>query len=262
MADTGPRGPQGPAGTSIDLPVAVANGGTGATSAKAAANSLAVCSLTGGTEIPSGSDLNDYRAVGNYYSAGAAVSASLGNAPVTTSAFMLKVMNGYSNAVDSPSMNYIIQEACSSSAPTKYTRAYQNGNWTKWCRDFNAYTTVPVENGGTGATNEGAAANGLAVPSLVAGTAIPSGSNLDDYKTAGNYRAESAAMAATITNTPYTSGAFNLLVMKPYASTPASNSYVKQVLMGSYNASYFFIRVYEPNSGTWSAWYKYAGTQV
>lgn len=40
MADTGPRGPQGPAGTSIDLPVAVANGGTGATTRAGAKSNL------------------------------------------------------------------------------------------------------------------------------------------------------------------------------------------------------------------------------
>lgn len=42
MADTGPRGPQGPAGTSIDLPVAVANGGTGATTASQALANLGI----------------------------------------------------------------------------------------------------------------------------------------------------------------------------------------------------------------------------
>lgn len=42
MADTGPRGPQGPAGTSIDLPVAIANGGTGATTAAGAVESLGI----------------------------------------------------------------------------------------------------------------------------------------------------------------------------------------------------------------------------
>lgn len=41
MADTGPRGPQGPAGTSIDLPVAIANGGTGATTRAQAVRGLA-----------------------------------------------------------------------------------------------------------------------------------------------------------------------------------------------------------------------------
>lgn len=42
MADTGPRGPQGPAGTSIDLPVAIANGGTGATTAAGAVANLGI----------------------------------------------------------------------------------------------------------------------------------------------------------------------------------------------------------------------------
>lgn len=54
MADTGPRGPQGPAGTSIDLPVAIANGGTGATTAAGAKDALGIDGLTLRTlELPS-----------------------------------------------------------------------------------------------------------------------------------------------------------------------------------------------------------------
>ena len=90
MADTGPRGPQGPAGTSIDLPVAIANGGTGATTRAGAANALQVESIGLRTGIPSNADLNDYTTVGSYCCTTAETAASLGNCP-TTAAFTMTV---------------------------------------------------------------------------------------------------------------------------------------------------------------------------
>lgn len=228
-----------------------------------AANVLGVSSLTGGTPIADGSDLNDFKTVGNYYSAGAAVSGTLLNTPLTASAFMLKVLNGYNNGTSAASANYLIQEIASSSAVARFTRAYQNGSWTEWYRDFNGFTTIPIENGGTNGETITEAANNLSVCSLVGGAAIPSGSDLNNYRTAGNYRTESASISATVSNTPFTAAAFNLFVMLPYSKAANdSSNYTKQVLMPSSNASYFFMRSYTPSSDTWSAWFKYAGTEV
>lgn len=90
MADTGPRGPQGPAGTSIDLPVAIANGGTGATTAKGAAEALQVETLGARTLIGEGVDLDSFMDVGCYGCTSNAIAQSLTNCP-SEFAFVLSV---------------------------------------------------------------------------------------------------------------------------------------------------------------------------
>lgn len=100
MADTGPRGPQGPAGTSIDLPVAIANGGTGATTAAEAADNILALSLLAGEEIPEGSDLNDYTTAGNYRVASASIAATVTNSPTTIGGYTLLVLKPYAKAAD------------------------------------------------------------------------------------------------------------------------------------------------------------------
>ena len=82
MADTGPRGPQGPAGTTFDIPVAVANGGTGATTAWDARDALQVESIGGRTHIASGADLNGIKDIGSYCCALNADAATLSNCPM------------------------------------------------------------------------------------------------------------------------------------------------------------------------------------
>lgn len=103
MADTGPRGPQGPAGTSIDLPVAIANGGTGATTAAEAADNIFALSLLAGEEIPEGSDLNDYTTAGNYRVASASIAATVTNSPTTSGGYTLLVLKPYAKAADAAS---------------------------------------------------------------------------------------------------------------------------------------------------------------
>lgn len=79
-------------GTSIDVPVSIENGGTGANNAAGAANNLEVYGLSGGTEIPANANLNDYITVGNYYCAASINAPTLVNCP-TNHAFTLKVIN-------------------------------------------------------------------------------------------------------------------------------------------------------------------------
>ena len=85
--------------------------------------------LVGGISIPSSSDLNDYKTVGNYYSAGSGVSSTLSNTPITDSAFMLKVLNGYTTT-DTGSI--LLQKIVNSYDSTEYVRSYSGGTWKPW----------------------------------------------------------------------------------------------------------------------------------
>ena len=121
---------------------------------------------------------------------------------------------------------------------------------------------VAVANGGTGATTAAEAANALGIPSLLRGANIPEGANLNDYVQAGTYRTGSAAVSASVANTPHTATGFNLYVMQPHSAEPEENpDYVKQMLMPSSGATVFYMRIKTPTGG-WSAWYKFAGEQV
>ena len=121
---------------------------------------------------------------------------------------------------------------------------------------------VAVSNGGTGATTAAEASDNILALSLLAGKDIPSGSDLNSYTTAGNYRAENSAIAASVTNSPFTSGGFNLMVAKPYTRTADAASNVKQFLMPSGEPSRFFVRVCNADLVTWGPWYKFEGAQV
>lgn len=73
----------------------IAKGGTGATTAEAARESLGLskyADLNPETLIPSGADLNTYTTPGTYLSQNKTISASLTNCPHTTSGFTLLVM--------------------------------------------------------------------------------------------------------------------------------------------------------------------------
>lgn len=107
----------------------IEKGGTSAATAAAAANNLMAFGLAGGTAIPSNADLNDYKTVGNYYTGDAAISASISNAPITDSGFMLKVFFGYGNGSTGATL---IQRAIHSVTGTEYTRYFYQNNWYPW----------------------------------------------------------------------------------------------------------------------------------
>ena len=85
--------------------------------------------LTGGIAIPKNSDLDNYKTVGNYYSAGSGVSGTLSNTPITGGAFMLKVLNGY-GTTDTGSI--LVQKIIDSYDGTEHTRSYSGGTWKTW----------------------------------------------------------------------------------------------------------------------------------
>lgn len=85
---------------------------------------------------------------------------------------------------------------------------------------------------------------------------IPANADLNDYSTPGLYYAL-VANAPTIANTPYTATGLRLVVWK---NTPAGSAVFQFMYPTSRSRLEFYRRVYE--GGSWSAWYRFDGTQV
>ena len=80
-------------------------------------------------------------------------------------------------------------------------------------------------------------------------TSIPNGADLDSYTTAGNYYVVNATTAASLSNTPYTSGLFRLIV-----SEITGPSRVQIILTANTSDKIMYYRS-STNSGTsWSTW--------
>lgn len=86
-------------------------------------------------------------------------------------------------------------------------------------------------------------------------TLIPSNSDMDDYNTPGVYTVASAAVAATISNIPYTSSGGRLEVI----GQNSNSSYQRQMYYPNSTAN-----IYTRNRGssTWGSWYRINVTQV
>lgn len=91
-------------------------------------------------------------------------------------------------------------------------------------------------------------ADAAAVPTLLAGTAIPSDVDLNDYKTPGNYHCSQSAYPATISNCPVDK-AFRLEVF--YAN--GTNYYIAQRLT-DYASGTEYYRLYVVTSDKWNDW--------
>lgn len=78
----------------------------------------------------------------------------------------------------------------------------------------------PVEYGGTGVCDAATIASSLKLETLdVSAVTIAENANLNSYITPGVYTCVSADIAATLSNTPFTSGAFVLIVRRVVDST-------------------------------------------
>ena len=90
------------------------------------------------------------------------------------------------------------------------------------------------------------------VASLKVGVALPSGADLDDYKTPGNYYSPGADISATLSNTPYTDGGFGLEVRELQ-----SGNYIRQTI---YFGRTTWTRHW--NTSEWSSWSRYLMTDA
>ena len=84
-------------------------------------------------------------------------------------------------------------------------------------------------------------------------TDIPANSNLDNYKTLGNYNSPNAATSATITNAPITSSGFVLFVMR---HNTGGNIY--QFLIANATTLGIYSRMYTTSTSTWNSWNRLA----
>lgn len=118
---------------------------------------------------------------------------------------------------------------------------------------------VPIGNGGTGANTKAIGANNLSVLSIGNGfTGIPSGSDLNNFTTYGNYGTYLTINAQTILNTPHgatasaSALAFNLTVEASLRAN--STKYVRQIYQEYKPTSLKYARTLIENTSTWSDW--------
>ena len=238
----------------LELPVSVENGGTGATTAKDAANNLSVPTLLGGTEIPANADLNNYKTVGSYYCSSDSRAAGLTNCPISAS-FTMKVFYAWGTS------GYVAQEIVNGGSGTRFYRwgNVANGSWQSWKRDYTTASpptpsdingTIPITKGGTGATTAADAVNNLGVYSIKSGTAITAGSDLNSYTTVGNYYCSSDGTASGLTNCPI-KVSFTMRVVYAWGTS----AFVGQEVTNGASGVRFY-RWCNVSSGTWSSWNK------
>lgn len=108
----------------------------------------------------------------------------------------------------------------------------------------------PIKYGGTGASDSGSIATSLRLDTLDASTrSIPDSANLNNYTTAGVYACESAGIAATLGNCPFTTSSFVLVVR--YAESVSS---CVQWLIGCCTSAQYVWYVRNCVNGTFGAW--------
>ena len=90
---------------------------------------------------------------------------------------------------------------------------------------------------------------------MISETKIPSNSNMDNYNTPGVYTVASAAVAATISNIPYTSSGGRLEVI----GQNSNSSYQRQMYYPS-GSVYIYTRI--KGSSAWGGWYRLNMTAV
>lgn len=80
-------------------------------------------------------------------------------------------------------------------------------------------------------------------------TPIPENADLNNYTTDGTYRADSAAIAATLTNCPVSSTAFKMKVEHLHST---ANDRIRQTIYQHIQTSNTYVRTCQ--SGTWGEW--------
>ena len=124
--------------------------------------------------IPSNSNLDNYTTVGHYRVAQASVAATIANTPITSSGYLLNVINGAMADV-------LLQIVLKSDGSQMYARYKTGSVWSSWSSYLTnvASTTLP---GYMSATDKSAFDN-----STVRGKGSTTETNLDNLKVSGTY---------------------------------------------------------------------------
>ncbi len=188
-------------------------------------------SLSLGTEIPENADLDEYKTPGTYQCSYDSVAATISNRP-TGSAFKLLVhelLNGY-----------IQQVAVSYYGGNVYLRTYEgfSDSWGRWYRTADS-DDLDVE------LSKRAS---LDVPANV----IPGGTDLNGYKTVGNYCQPYASNVWTMVNKP--DELMDSFIM--YVMRPVIGHFYMQVIIQQ-TGDHMYMRYFNGDENKWYPWTKY-----
>ena len=115
------------------------------------------------------------------------------------------------------------------------------------------HNTVPVANGGTGASTKITACNNIGASTVVPGVEIPSNADLNTYTNVGSYRSTSSTVSKTLYNTPYTETGFKLEVF----NTTSANQIIQEITCNS-DSCRIYRRKANCSSNVWTfgTWYQ------
>lgn len=259
---------EGPAG--IEVPVPINKGGTGASSASAAFGNLLSRSYVRKGAIES---FNDATEVGTYTVDLTGLTSA--NKPVNV--YDYGILEVYGNPAGARIQRYSPHGFlnATSSYRCTYERQYWNDSWGEWySKDLNIATglartaingvetihvdastiaegILPLEHGGTGATNTIDAAAKLNVPYIGAPDSsieIPKGADLNAYTTIGaTYCISNLLLVGSLKNCPV-SVPFSMFV-----SSAIGTTVIRQTLL-AFNTPRIFSRIYTSSKSTWSSW--------
>ncbi len=216
--------------TTVSFPITLEKGGTGVAAQSLAQlyNAIEVLGLGAKQELSATADLNDITSPGTYYFA---TNSTILNKPATNSLGVLFVM------YETQTGGALYQ--ISLSASRIYYRRKLTNNWSAWFSLSTSADTIPVENGGTGATTAAGARTNLGLEDVA---------HLDTFTTATDLNTLTAPGCYT-----YASSASN---------KPASDSgvvYILTVQTYTYQIAVSYNNIYirrKTSSQTWSTWYK------
>ena len=254
----------------IEVPVPINKGGTGATSASAAFGTLLPRSRVRKGVIES---FNDATEVGTY----AVDLTGLTSANEPVNVYGYGILEVYGDPAGTRIQRYSPHGSlnATSSYRCTYERQYWNNSWGEWySKDLNiaaglartaingvetihvdastiAEGILPLEHGGTGATNTIDAAAKLNVPYIGAPDSsieIPKGADLNAYTTIGaTYCISNLLLVGSLKNCPV-SVPFSMFV-----SSAIRTTVIRQTLL-VFNTSRIFSRIYTSSNSTWSSW--------